>query len=56
MNDDLKMYTVREVGEILKLSIKSVRVLIWSGDLKHVRAGRAYRVTKDQLNEYLGLK
>ena len=42
-----------EVAEVLGVTSKTVRVLISSGELKGIRVGKLYKVTKDVLLEYL---
>lgn len=42
-----------EVAEVLGVTSKTVRVLINSGELKGIRVGKLYKVTKDVLLEYL---
>ena len=42
-----------EVAEVLGVTCKTVRVLINSGELKGIRVGKLYKVTKDVLLEYL---
>lgn len=46
-------YTLKEVADLLSLSIKSVRRLVASGKIKATKKGGAYRVSKDILENYL---
>jgi excisionase family DNA binding protein len=51
----MKVYSIREVAEILKLHYNTVMKLVFKGDLKHKRIGRQYRVSEEHLKEYIGL-
>ena len=47
------MYTTAEVAERLNLSEKTIRNLIDSGDLKAYKFGRVYRISEEQLNNFI---
>lgn len=47
------MYTSAEVAERLNLSEKTIRNLIDSGDLKAYKFGRVYRISEEQLNNFI---
>jgi excisionase family DNA binding protein len=49
----LKVYTVQEVAEILKISEVSLRKHIRAGKLRVSKIGRHYRISEEQLREYL---
>jgi excisionase family DNA binding protein len=49
-----RMLTAAEIAERLKVSIRSVRRWIASGDLQALRLGRSVRVTEDELMRFLG--
>ena len=53
--EELKLYTVEEVAEILKFSTFTIYKLVKSGELKAVKltGGRRWRVTDAHLREYL---
>ena len=49
----MKLYTVAEVAEILKVHINTVRRLLKSRKLESIRVGNQYRISEEQLNSYL---
>lgn len=53
IKEAFEAYTVDEVAATLHVTPKTVRRLIWKGELKSVRVGRAVRVTQQQLSEYI---
>lgn len=53
MYEGIKVYDVRELATILRVSELTVRRKIISGQLKGRKAGRHYLVTESSLNEYL---
>jgi putative molybdopterin biosynthesis protein len=46
-------YTTDEVAEILKVSAKTVRAMIKSKRLQAVRVGQEYRITDEQIRDYI---
>ena len=46
-------YTVREVGEMLKIKEGTVRALIRRGKLKSFKVGRMVRIDRDDLCAYV---
>lgn len=46
-------YTTEEVADILKISAKTVREMIKSKRLQAVRVGKEYRITEDQIRQYI---
>lgn len=53
MGDDMKLYNLKEVAEILKVSRQSVYNYIGAGKLKASKLNRQYRVSEAQLKEFL---
>lgn len=49
----IKVYTMKELKEILGLTEPSIRKLVKSGKLKKVETNGAFRVTEDSLNKFL---
>lgn len=47
------MFTTSEVAEKLNLSEKTIRNLIDSGELKAHKFGRVYRISEEQLNNFI---
>lgn len=47
------MFTTGEVAEKLNLSEKTIRNLIDSGELKAFKFGRVYRISEEQLNNFI---
>lgn len=52
-NIEKDFYPIREVAEKLAVSIKSVRRLIASGELVAAKIGNVYRISKEDLSNYL---
>jgi len=48
-----KYYTIKEVAEIFKVSKRTIYDLIHSNNLGHVKIGRIYRISSEDLNRYL---
>ena len=46
-------FTTEEVADILKISSKTVREMIKSKRLQAVRVGQEYRITEDQIRDYI---
>ena len=45
--------TVAEVADALRVSTMTVYRLIKAGDLRAVRVGKSYRLTEDDVDQYL---
>jgi excisionase family DNA binding protein len=55
-NDDMSdvvFLTIAEVAARMRVSKMTVYRLVHAGDLPAVRVGRSFRVTEDDVNEYL---
>jgi excisionase family DNA binding protein len=54
VNDDrARFLTVAEVADALRVSTMTVYRLIKAGDLRAVRVGKSYRLTEDDVDQYL---
>lgn len=51
--EDIKVYTLREVEAILKVTQRTLYNYIKGGQLKAVKLGRNWRVTEEALREFL---
>lgn len=51
--EDKELYSIDEVAVRLDISIKSVRRLVASGELKSVKIRNIYRISKEALDEFL---
>jgi excisionase family DNA binding protein len=49
----MKLFTINEVAQILRVHRNTVMKLIYDGDLKHSKVGGQYRISEDQINDYL---
>ena len=49
----VKFLTVAEVAQVMRVSKMTVYRLVHSGELPAVRVGRSFRVTEEDVNEYL---
>ncbi len=52
LSKDKNFYTTKEVAELLKISEYTVRKKIREGEIK-AEPGKAYRISKDDLEEYI---
>ena len=53
MQED-EILTAKEVAKIMKVSLKTVREWVASGDLQVIEIGkREYRISKQALNEFI---
>ncbi|MET0839540.1 MAG: helix-turn-helix domain-containing protein [Marmoricola sp.] len=50
---DVRFLTVAEVAAVMRVSKMTVYRLVHSGELPAVRVGRSFRVSEDDVNEYL---
>lgn len=50
---EVKLMTVAEVAAVMRVSKMTVYRLVHSGELPAVRVGRSFRVTEEDVNEYL---
>lgn len=50
---NIKVYTPKEVAEVLKVSYRLVLDEIKAGKLKASKVGRGYRITEEQLQTIL---
>ena len=50
---DVKFLTVAEVAATMRVSKMTVYRLVHSGELPAVRVGRSFRVTEEDVNDYL---
>ena len=50
---DPKFLTVAEVASMMRVSKMTVDRLVHSGELPAVRVGRSFRVTEEDVDEYL---
>jgi excisionase family DNA binding protein len=46
-------YTTEEIADLLKISAKTVREMIKSKRLQAVRVGKEYRITEEQIRQYI---
>jgi len=54
-NNPIKFYTIREVADALRVSQKSIRRKIESGEMKAHKLGRLWRISEQDLRAYLAL-
>lgn len=45
--------TVKDLSQILSISHNTAYALVRSGQIRSIRIGRAYRITREALTEYL---
>lgn len=51
----MKVYTIDEVTTILQVTRRTIYSYIKSGKLKAVKIGKEWRVTQDNLEEFLSI-
>ena len=51
--NEVKFLTVAEVASVMRVSKMTVYRLVHNGELPAVRVGRSFRVTEEDVNEYL---
>jgi excisionase family DNA binding protein len=51
--EDLKLYTIKEITEILKVSQRTIYNYIKNGNLKAVKIGKYWRIKKEDLQRLL---
>lgn len=51
--EELRIYTVKEVAELLQVSKMTVSRYIKAGKLKSSKLGRMYRIADDDLRKFL---
>jgi excisionase family DNA binding protein len=49
----MKLYTTKEIAEILQLSLYTITRYIREGKLETVKVGSQYRITEEQLEKFL---
>ena len=49
----MEIYTAKEAAEVLKISYRKVLDLIKKGELEAKKVGKAYRITDNQIRNYL---
>ena len=51
--EELRIYTVKEVADLLKVSKMTISRYIQSGKLKSSKLGRMHRIADDDLRKFL---
>ena len=51
--EDIKLYTLQEVADILRVSRQTIYNYVTAKKLKAVKYGREYRVTEEILQEFI---
>lgn len=51
--ENMKLYTLQEVAELLGIHYQTVRKLIQNGKLKAKKIGKGYIVTSENLKQYI---
>jgi excisionase family DNA binding protein len=54
--DELKVYTLIEAQEILKVTRRSLYNFIKAGKLKALKIGREWRITHSDLSAFIGTR
>lgn len=49
----MNIYTVEEVADLLKIKPETVRVMLRDKEINGFKAGKAWRVTEDDLKKYI---
>lgn len=56
MGQEIKVYTLEEIAEMLDVTRRTLYTYVKDGKLKAVKVGRSWRVTEENLREYLNGK
>lgn len=51
---EIKLYTIEEVADLLKLSRRTIYRYLKDGKLKANKVGQSWRITETALNEFIG--
>lgn len=51
---EIKVYTLDEVADILKVTKRTIYNYLKAGTLPAVKMGKSYRVTEENLREFIG--
>ena len=54
--DRARFLTVAEVADLLRVSSMTVYRLIDAGDLRALRVGKSFRISEDDLDQFLGTR
>lgn len=49
----MNIYTVEEVADLLKIKPETVRIMLRDNEINGFKAGKAWRVTEDDLKKYI---
>ena len=49
----MNIYTVEEVADLLKIKPTTVRAMLRDNEINGFKAGKAWRVTEDDLKKYI---
>lgn len=52
----VEMLDVEAAAEVANLTVPHLRELLRQGKIKGVKTGKKWRISKDELNNYLGIK
>jgi excisionase family DNA binding protein len=52
----LKMYTLNEISELLKIGKKTLMRFIESGDLQAYKIGKSWRISEKELEKFINSK
>ena len=50
---DLKLYTLTEIEDIIGVTHRTLLSYVYNGTLKAIKIGGKWRVTKEQLDEFI---
>ena len=51
--NNMKIYTIEEVADLLTLKPTTVRAMLRDNEINGFKAGKAWRVTEDDLKKYI---
>ena len=52
MEKEIKVYTAKEVADILQIDVQTVLRYLREGKIQHFKIGTNYRITEKQLKEF----
>lgn len=52
-DDRLEVYTLKQVSEIMSVTVRELYSMIQNGELQAFKCGRQWRITRQMLDEYI---
>ena len=53
MSNEVVIYNINEVSKLLKVTVSTIKRYINQGKLSAFKVGNSWRITKDDINEFI---